>query len=133
MENVIMGGCACGAVRYSSDAEIEFAFNCHCRKCQHATGSGHASAFALPIDRVRIEGDIKEYKGTSDSGAATFNGFCHHCGSPLTSRTERFPERLYFHAATLDDPSIFEARFVVFGEEAQPWDFPPPDIEVAQK
>lgn len=35
---------------------------------------------------------------------------------------KRFPERLYFHAATLDDLSVFQARFVVFEEEAQPWD-----------
>ena len=123
----LTGGCTCGAVRYETEAEFEFSFNCHCRKCQRATGAGHASAFALPADAVRITGDIREYKGSSDAGAATYGGFCPTCGSPLTSRTERFPERLYFHAATLDDPSVFQARFVVFGEEAQPWDLPAPE------
>ena len=32
------------------------------------------------------------------------------------------PERLYLHAATLDDPSIFKPTFVVFQDAAQPWD-----------
>lgn len=133
MTNTINGGCACGAVRYSSDVDIEFSFNCHCRKCQHATGSGHASAFALPVEAVEIEGDIKEYKGTSDAGAATYSGFCPQCGSPLTSRSERFPERLYFHAGSLDDPSIFNVGFLVFEEEAQPWDRPRRDTGDAPK
>ncbi|WP_217351701.1 GFA family protein [Ruegeria sp. HKCCD8929] len=131
MKGKLSGGCACGSVRYASDADIEFSFNCHCRKCQRATGSGHASAFALPLDSVKIEGDIKEYKGVSDSGAATYSGFCPHCGSPLMSRTERFPERRYFHAATLDDPSMFDVGFSVFQEEAQPWDPPHEDAGAA--
>lgn len=120
----LTGGCTCGAVRYETETEIEFSFNCHCRKCQRATGAGHASAFALPVNAVKITGDIKEHKGSSDAGAATHSGFCPTCGSPLTSRTDRFPERLYFHAATLDDPSVFQPRFVVFEQEAQPWDPP---------
>lgn len=133
MASGLSGGCACGAFRYVSDAEVEFSFNCHCRKCQRATGSGHASAFALPVEAVKIQGDIREYQGTSDAGAATYNGFCPHCGSPITSRTERFPDRLYFHAATLDNPSTFVVGFSVFEDEAQPWDPPHKDIEAASK
>lgn len=124
----LTGGCACGAVRYETAADAEFSFNCHCRKCQRATGAGHASDFALPLDAVKITGDIQEYKGTSDNGAATYSGFCPTCGSPLTSRTERFPGRWYFHAATLDDPSAFQPGFVVFADEAQPWDPPAPGL-----
>jgi len=123
----LTGGCTCGAVRYETEVEFEFSFSCHCRKCQRATGAGHASAFALPVDEVKITGEIREYKGSSDAGADTYSGFCPTCGSPLTSRTDRFPERLYFHAATLDDPSVFQPQFVVFAEAAQPWDPPAPD------
>ncbi len=123
----LTGGCACGAVRYETAAEPEFSFSCHCRKCQRATGAGHASAFALPVDAVNISGEIREYRGSSDTGADTYSAFCPTCGSPLTSRTERFPERLYFHAATLDDPSVFQPTFVVFPEAAQPWDPPTPE------
>ena len=123
----LTGGCACRAVRYETEAEPEFSFSCHCRKCQRATGAGHASAFALPKEAVSITGKIKEYRGSSDNGAATYSGFCPACGSPLTSRTERFPERLYFHAATLDDPSVFQPGFVVFADAAQPWDLPAPE------
>ncbi|WP_371933276.1 GFA family protein [Ruegeria discodermiae] len=124
MTDIINGGCACGAVRYECRAKIEFSFNCHCRKCQRATGGGHSSAFAIPKVEFKVSGIIREFASPSDNGAITYAGFCPECGSPLTSRTERFPERIYVHAATLDDPSKFCPAFVVYGEMAQPWDAP---------
>lgn len=124
MTEIIRGGCACGAVRYEVHAEIEFSFNCHCRKCQRATGTGHSSAFAVPKAEFNCSGTIREFASSSDNGAITHAGFCPICGSPMTSRTERFPERIYIHAATMDEPSIFTPAFVVFGDAAQPWDLP---------
>ena len=126
MIETIHGGCACGAVKYQTRAQVEFSFNCHCRKCQRATGGGHSSAFAVPAAEFEVSGIVKEFASASDNGAVTYAGFCPECGSPLTSRTERFPERIYVHAATLDEPSKFSPAFVVFAEAAQPWD-PPND------
>lgn len=131
MNQVVKGGCACGAVRYSASAEVEISFNCYCRNCQRATGGGHSSAFALPVSGLTITGSIKEFRQGSDEGAATFSGFCGTCGSPLTRRTERFPERLYFFAATRDDPSAFQPSFNVFEECAQPWDLPKTSAKTA--
>jgi len=124
VSSLIEGRCACGAINYQIDAKIEFAFKCHCRKCQRATGGGHSSAFAVPVNKFKSIGRIKEFRLSSDNGAATYSGFCSECGSPMTSRTERFPERIYIHAATLNDPSVFHPEFVVFSEMAQPWDTP---------
>ena len=123
----LSGGCACGAVRYESDGEVEVSFHCHCRKCQRSTGAGHASAFGLPVKDVTLSGGIREFKASSDSGADTYSGFCPTCGSPILSRSARFPERVYFHAATLDDPSIFSASMTIFEDQAQPWDRPASD------
>lgn len=122
MASNITGGCACGKVRYSSGAAIEFSFQCHCRKCQRATGTGHSSAFALPAADVEMSGEIRYFKQSSDLGSATHSGFCPECGSPILSKTDRFPDRIYLHAATLDDPSGFSPGFAVFEDMAQPWD-----------
>ena len=121
------GGCACGAVRFELAGEAEFAFHCHCRKCQRATGTGHSAAIAMPKDKVNLSGELREFAQGSDAGATTWSGFCPTCGSPILSRTARFPDRLYIHAASLDDPAGFAPEFVVFGEAAQPWD-PPKEI-----
>ncbi len=122
MTSRLTGGCACGAVRYDSTGEIEFSFKCYCRKCQRATGSGHAAAFAVAKDATTWTGELKHHTGQSDSGAATLAGFCPTCGSPMTSATERMPERIYILAATLDDPSVFKPTFAVHEDSAQPWD-----------
>lgn len=122
MGEKITGGCACGAIRYESDSRIEFAFHCQCRKCQRATGGGHASAFALDRALTNLNGEVKFYEQGSDNGSATYSGFCPTCGSPILSKTARFPDRLYFHAATLDNPALFRPTFVAFEEARQSWD-----------
>lgn len=120
----ITGGCACGAVKYVATGAIEFSFNCHCRKCQRATGTGHAPAFAMAVNDIQFSQPVKEFKQSSDAGAATYSGFCGDCGSPICSRTERFPERVYILAASLDEPSQFKPEMEIFAEAAQPWDLP---------
>jgi hypothetical protein len=37
----IEGGCLCGKVRYSADAEPAFVGVCHCKNCQKGTGRLH--------------------------------------------------------------------------------------------
>lgn len=130
MSETMTGGCACGAVRYEASGPAEFAFNCHCRKCQRATGGGHASAFAVDRAEITLTGNVREYAQPSDSGSPTHSGFCPVCGSPILSRTDRFPDRLYIHAATLDDPSAFAPQFAIHADAAQPWDAVRADLEV---
>ncbi len=77
---------------------------------------------ALNVADVELAGEIKYYEQTSDAGFKTYSGFCPTCGSPVLSKTERFQDRLYLHAATLDDPSVFDPSFTVFEKSAQPWD-----------
>ena len=38
----IEGGCLCGKVRYSADAEPAFVGVCHCKNCQRGTGTAFA-------------------------------------------------------------------------------------------
>jgi hypothetical protein len=131
-DTVLSGGCACGGVRYRATAEPDFSLNCQCRKCQRITGTGYACLFRLGVDDVSIEGEIRTFDQPSDSGSTTSSGFCPACGSPVFGSTERFPDVLYFHAATLDDPSRFRPEFVAFRDAAQPWDHVDPDIPVPE-
>jgi len=39
----IKGGCLCGAVRYTAQADPTSATVCHCRDCQKFTGSAFAA------------------------------------------------------------------------------------------
>ena len=44
------GGCLCGAVRYESAGKPLFSLLCHCRDCQHQSGSAYVAAmrYLLP-------------------------------------------------------------------------------------
>ena len=42
------GGCLCGSVRYSADAEPAFTGVCHCADCQRFSGSAFATVVAIP-------------------------------------------------------------------------------------
>src|SRR5262245_47893128 len=44
----IEGGCLCGKVRYSADAEPAFVGVCHCKNCQKGTGTAFAVVVGLP-------------------------------------------------------------------------------------
>ena len=94
MTSSFKGGCACGAVRYASDAEPAFSLICQCRQCQRISGSGHAAQFALPSETVSLTGEVKFFGLTSDDGNAVSSGFCLNCGSPVplaNSLTTVFP------------------------------------------
>ena len=128
-KSVLTGGCACGAIRYEVSEAPRFAFHCQCRPCQRATGGGHASAFVVSTNAATVTGAVTYYERTSDSGNTVSQGFCATCGSPVVNKNAGHPDSLYFHAATLDDPSLFEPGTVLFHTTAQPWDHVDPSLE----
>src|SRR6185369_8425113 len=59
----IEGGCLCGKVRYSADAEPAFVGLCHCRNCQKGTGTAFAVVVALPKPALNVQGTLKTFTG----------------------------------------------------------------------
>ncbi|MBD2578562.1 GFA family protein [Oscillatoria sp. FACHB-1406] len=114
------GGCSCGAVRYEGSADPIVMANCHCRDCQKATGGAFASGFLVPRDAVKIEGEVKWYQVTGDSGKPVGRGFCPVCGSRLFSQPPN-PELLAVAAGNLDDSSWFSPTMDIYTASAQPW------------
>ena len=120
----------CGAVRYESKGEPQFSFHCQCRRCQRITGTGHASQLLLNINDTNISGDLKFYAHATEDGNTVSSGFCPHCCSPILTKTSGFPELLFFHAASLDDPSVFVPQKVLWSSSKQVWDYIDPHLEV---
>jgi hypothetical protein len=117
----ISGGCACGAVRYRTDAEPITMLNCHCRDCQRATGHGYAAILVVPKASVTLDGAPKYHTVTADSGNAVSRGFCPQCGSPLTITLAAKPEIFGMLAGSLDEPARYRPAREVFTASAQPW------------
>jgi hypothetical protein len=117
----ISGGCACGAVRYRTDADPMIMLNCHCRDCQRATGNGYAPILVVPKASVTVEGAPKFHKVVGDGGSAVARGFCPTCGSPLAITLERMPDIYGLFAGSLDDPARYKPALECFTASAQPW------------
>lgn len=104
------GGCVCGQVRYTVNADPFIVTVCHCRSCQKASGS----AFVIEplFDRSNLSvaaGETSVYRHVSSgSGSASFTNFCANCGTRLFTTFERWPEDVSVAGGTFDDPGWFD-------------------------
>ncbi|MBN8744642.1 MULTISPECIES: GFA family protein [Thiomonas] len=128
MDQVLTGGCLCGAIRYKCQGEPVFSGNCHCRDCQRTSGSAFTPAMFYPEIAVKIEGNPKSYETTADSGNKIWRLFCPSCGSQLFSKLEMLPGMIGLRAGTLDDPSAFHPKLDFYTSSAPTWDFMNPQL-----
>lgn len=124
MTDTLTGGCKCGATTYSGSLAQVPMFRCHCRDCQQLTGTGHSEMVPLEAATFTITGLRSEYQMTGGSGQPTWSSFCSQCGSPLTRKSQRMQHMVYVHAASLDDPKLYQPAKTLWAEAAQPWDLP---------
>ena len=102
MADEMIGGCACGKVRFTARIANDDAYLCHCRMCQRATGS-----VSIAFRNVR-KADIV-WTGEPDwyqSSPIARRPYCAACG---TSLGFAYPdsEKMDLTVASFDDPSRF--------------------------
>ena len=115
------GGCLCGAVRYTARPEPEFVIVCHCRDCQKFTGSAFGLLAGLPQSAIEIQGTLKTFTKTADSGKPIVRHFCPECGSPITEESAAAPGMVYLNAGTLDDPTFVTPATEIYCDRALSW------------
>lgn len=128
MPTPFSGGCLCGAVRYTCDAEPMMAGHCHCEDCRRSSGSGHSSHLAVPEASVNLTGEVKSYVRPSDSGNPVMRAFCPTCGAPVFSTNPAMPGLLFLRASSLDDLEVFKPQMHVYAASAASWDAPRPGL-----
>ena len=117
----IAGGCLCGKVRYTSTSDPVFAGVCHCRNCQKQSGTAFSVVVAVPADQFSVQGTMKTYHDTGDSGQQVERHFCPDCGSPILTEVAVMPGVAIIKAGTLDDPSWLKPAMQIYCDSAQPW------------
>ena len=122
MKSKLTGGCACGAVRYEARDVPAFSLICQCRQCQRITGAGHAAQFAVPSESLSTQGEIRYFELRADSGNTVSSGFCPICGCPILKKSTGYPQNVFIHAASLDDPGVFKPQMLVWSSSGQSWD-----------
>ena len=117
----IEGGCLCGKVRYSAEADPAFVGVCHCKNCQRFSGSAFASVVALPKPALKLQGELKTFTDRGDSGKAMSRRFCPECGSSVVDEAEAMPNMVMVLIGTLDDASWVKPTMEIYLDSAQPW------------
>jgi hypothetical protein len=115
------GGCLCGAVRYSADAEPAIILVCHCRDCQKFTGSAFGLLIGLPQTAVKIQGELKTFTSTGDSGKPIVRRFCPTCGSSIAEEPANQPGLTIINGGALDDPTSITPTTEIYCDRALPW------------
>jgi hypothetical protein len=121
MPSSFTGGCRCGAIRYEVSAEPIMMFKCHCRDCQHTTGSAFTPVIYVPAKAFKITQGLPRYYSTpSDMGGRNKRGFCPDCGSRLFGGASETGQGIA--ASSLDEPGLFKPELHIWASDAQPWD-----------
>ena len=117
----VEGGCLCGKVRYSGEAEPIFAGVCHCTTCQKGSGTAFNTVVAVPKPAVTLTGAASTYEGKGDTGNATFRRFCPACGSPVRIEAAVMAHVVMIPVGTLDNASGVKPAMQIYCDSAQSW------------
>ena len=128
MNELIAGRCMCGAVHYEIDGNPINSLICQCTQCQKITGTGNAPQLAFLSSDFKLVGNLTYFKQFADDKNTVSNGFCSSCGNPILKKTTAFPDHVYIHVGSLDDPSIFQPVIVVYSDSGYSWDSVDPTL-----
>lgn len=123
MSKTYSGGCACGAIRYETQATPVFQNHCQCLDCQKRSGTGHGSHLTFPqCSEVTVTGEASMWRVTADSGNDKIHAFCPKCGTPVYLTFVAMPELFTVTATSLDDPGLFNPQALTYAIRGQSWD-----------
>jgi hypothetical protein len=115
------GGCLCGRIRYSGEAEPLRMVACHCKDCQRNTGSAFLTVFGVPTGTFTVTGDPQTHtRPGGTTGKPLHRVFCPDCGSSIMVYKDN-TGRVNFTAGTLDDTSFFKPTANIYCETKQSW------------
>lgn len=121
MTHSFAGGCLCGAIRYTAEADQALPYICHCTDCQRYGGGPFHAAIVVPARALTVAGAPKVFAITADSGREVARHFCADCGGHLF--TSPWPEvtRYSLKAGALDDPGLFAPGHEIWTRSRVPW------------
>ena len=80
----IDGGCHCGNISYEAEIDPEKIILCHCTDCQALSGTAFRSVVFVPESQFNLlNGSLKRYVKTADSGNRRAMMFCSECGTQI--------------------------------------------------
>jgi hypothetical protein len=103
-DQIKVGSCLCGAVRYRVNGPLRSVIGCHCGQCRKQTGN-YLSATGASLANFELIEDrgLRWY----EASARAKRGFCHQCGSTLFWQAHGADE-IAIAAGSIDGPTGLE-------------------------
>jgi hypothetical protein len=120
-DEVLNGGCMCGAVRYEAVGEPFLVSHCHCLSCRKHNGAPVVTLAGYSQQQVSFHGDERRIY-TSSPGVG--RAFCGNCGTPLTwegDGGEGYGLIVEIHLSTFDNPEQLVPTGHAFYPERISW------------
>lgn len=117
----LLGGCLCGAVRYSLNGAPILVHVCHCHDCQSASGSAYSLTVIVPTAALALTGPLESISRTTARGREVRYAACSKCRAGLTSNDAARLDFTGLRAGTLDDASWAVPIAQTFVQSAIPW------------
>ena len=125
----LVGGCACGQVRYQINDDPLFTYACHCTDCQRTTGSAFVVHSTVAKVDFEIEGETQAARLPTGSGAGYDLHFCPKCGTFVWCIYHvRSDPVLIVRTGTLDDTAKLRPQAHIFTRSMQTWFTLPEDV-----
>jgi hypothetical protein len=118
---LITGGCLCKQVRYEIPSAPVAMRLCWCRDCQYFASGNATVNVVFPSEGVRIQGELRDFQSTADSGSRMHRRFCPACGTHVFSASEARPHLLIVRNGTLDDTELLEPSATIWTDSAPDW------------
>ena len=107
----INGGCACGAIRFSTSAEPVDAGYCHCKVCQRTTGAPVLAWASYPTDSFSYTRGKPALFQSSKHGQREF---CPDCGTQIAYRDSQNTTTVEVNVGSLDDTDRIQPRYHIW-------------------
>jgi hypothetical protein len=117
---MLIGGCACGTIRYRIAGEAYDTGWCHCRICQKSSGAPAMAFTTCALTDFVVE-QGEDVLGTVRLVAFGERSFCTRCGTSLTIHTNYQTDEIDVAAATLDDPQAVRPAMHIFYDQHIAW------------
>ena len=117
-QNVLRGGCHCGALRYeSTEPPIDTGY-CHCTICRRTTGAPVLAWASVPVASFRYVSGAPAIYHSSKWG---HREFCGVCGTQICYRQTKDARSVDLNVGSLDEPERCPPQMHIYHADRIAW------------
>ena len=83
--------CSCGSLRVEMPGPTDAVVACHCRDCQHRSGSPFGVGAYYETSSLKFYGEPRKYERDTATGGTFTTWFCPTCGTSLYWQAGKHP------------------------------------------